>query len=106
MRKFFLILATLAAMVVCGVGALVMTLTYFMELGTSRHGNYEYYGQVPGVRALIFIAGAIGLLAPGIAAWYLWTTWEQKRSWRFSLRTALLAMTLIALLLGIIAIAV
>jgi len=105
MRNFLLLLATLAVMAVCGAGAFVMALSFLMNLGTKHHGNYEYYGQTPAA-ALIFIAGAIGFVAPGVVAWHLWKTPISQWSWRFSLRAALITMTLIALLLGVIAVAI
>ena len=102
MRKFLLIFATFALMVVCGAGAYVMAVSYLMHLGLKLHGNYEYYGSTPAI-ALIFVAGAMGFAAPGVVVWYLWNI---ELSWRFSLRTLLIAITLIAVVLGLIAVSI
>ena len=98
MRKSLRIAVTvagaLALMVACGSLAFVAAITFFMNLGLKLHGNYEYYGGTP---ALVFIFGfsVIGFLAPGGIIWYL-----HKHSWRISLRTLLIAMTIVAAILG------
>jgi hypothetical protein len=83
-------------MVVCGAGAFLAALSYLMHLGLKHHGNYEYYGQTPAV-TLIFVAGALGFSAPGFAAWYLYNNPVR----RFSLRTLLIIMTLVAVAAGL-----
>jgi hypothetical protein len=96
MRKLLLSLAVLALMIVSGSGAVLASLSFLMSLGTRNHGNYEYYGQTPAV-ALIFVAGALGFAAPAVIVWYL-----HKSSWRLSLRTLLIATTMIAVVLGLV----
>jgi hypothetical protein len=73
-------------------------LMLLMDLGTKHHNNYEHYGQTPAV-ALIYLAGALGFLAPGVIVWYLR---NRPISWRFSLRALLLVMTVLAVALGLI----
>ena len=102
MRKFLLILGTFALMVICGVGALLGTLSYFMNLGMKHYNNYEHYGQTPAV-ALIFAAGAMGFFAPLVVAWYLYNNPVREFPGRFSLRTLLIIMTLVAILVGMLA---
>lgn len=105
MRKILLVLGTYALMVVCGVAAYVMALMFLMELGTKLHGNYEYYGSFS-VVVLIYVAGAMGFLAPGFIVWHLCNRHNRELSWQFSLRTLLIAMTLVAVTFGIIAVSV
>src|SRR5688572_30544165 len=95
-QKILLTLVTGMLMGVCGGGAYVMAMMLLMNLGTTHHDNYEYYGQTAAV-ALIFVAGVLGFLAPGVVVWYLRS---RQRSWQFSLRALLIAMTVAALLLG------
>ncbi len=97
MRKIFVIVGTLLLMVVSGIVTYVTAIVILMELGTKFHGNYEYYGSFPAL-ILLYGLGAIGFLAPGVVVWYL-----HKRGppWRFSLRTLLIATTVIAIVLGI-----
>ena len=97
MRKIFVIVGTLALMVFSGIVMYVTAIVILMELGTKFHGNYMYYGSFPAL-ILLYGLGAIGFLAPGVVVWYL-----HKRGppWRFSLRTLLIAMTVIAIVLGI-----
>jgi hypothetical protein len=94
MRQALLILGTFAAMVVCGAGAALTTLSYLMKLGLKHYDNYEYYGQTPAV-LLIPLAAIIGFAAPGILVW-----WLRNNRWRISLRAMLIIMTLIAAILG------
>jgi hypothetical protein len=102
MRNLPLITGTFALMAACGVGAFMMTLMLLMDLGTKHHNNYEYYGQTPAA-ALIFVAGALGFLAPGIVVWY----WRKSQIlWQFSLRALLIAITLVAVVMGIIAVVI
>ena len=95
MRKFLLIIGTFALMATCGAGAFLATLRLLMTLGMKLHDDKDYYGQTPGV-ALICVAGALGFAAPGFIVWHLY-----KSGWRFSLRTLLIAITAIALILGL-----
>lgn len=97
MRKIAVIVGTLALMLVSGIATFVTALTIVMEFGTKFHGNYEYYGSFLAL-ILLYGLGAIGFLAPGVVVWYL-----HKRGppWRFSLRTLLIATTVIAVVLGI-----
>jgi hypothetical protein len=90
-----LVLITGVLMVVCGVGAFMFALMLLMELGTKHHANYEHYGQTPAV-ALVFVAGGLGFLAPGVVVWYLR---NRQLPWRFSLRTLLIVATIIAIAL-------
>ena len=102
-QKFLLVLGTGMLMVVCGVGAFVWTLTYLMALGTKFHGNYEYYGGTPAVY-VIFVAGALGFAAPGLIVWYLCNRPIPQLSGRFSLRTMLIVVTVVALLIGVVSV--
>jgi len=87
-------------MAACGVAAFMATITFFMNLGLKRHGNYEYYGSWPAL-VLIYLAGAIGFLAPAV---FFWRVRGRQLSWHFSLRSALVAMTLAAVLFSLVAI--
>jgi hypothetical protein len=95
-RKFLLIIGTFALMATCGAGAFLAMLSYLMTLGMKLHGNKDHYGQTPAV-ALIFVAGAMGFAAPGFIVWCLY-----NNRWRFTLRTLLIATTLIAVVLGLV----
>ncbi len=99
MRKFLVIAGTVLLMMVSGIVAYVTAIVIVMELGSKFHGSYEYYGVKGGLLTgiLLYSVGAIGFLAPGVVVWYL-----NKRGppWRFSLRAMLIAMTVIAVLLG------
>lgn len=100
MRNVLKVVGALLVMAACGVAAFVATITFFMNLGLKRHGNYEYYGSWP-VAGLIYLAGAIGFLAPGMVMWRLRA---RPIPSQFSLRSVLIAMTLVAVLAGLIAI--
>jgi hypothetical protein len=99
-ENLLLVLFVGMLMVACGIGAYVLAMILLMDLGSRFHGNYEYYGQTLAI-ALIFVAGALGFLAPGIVVWYLLIT---KQPLRFSLRTLLVAMTIVAVLLAVFAV--
>ena len=62
------------------------------------HDNYEYYGSY-WIVILLYGLSAIGFLAPGVAVWYFH---KREPPWHFSLRSLLVATTLIAVLLGVI----
>lgn len=94
MRAVLLVIGTVALMIVCGAVAAVVMLRLLMAVGMSYHNNYEYYGQGPAV-LLIPIAGIIGFATPGFLVWRL-----HKNQWRVSLRTMLIATTVVAVLLG------
>jgi hypothetical protein len=70
MLNIFKVLGTLGLMAVCGVAAYAVTMLFLMELGRSLRGNFEYYGSV-GALVMIYSAGAIGFLAPGVVIWLL-----------------------------------
>jgi hypothetical protein len=93
MRK----LGILLLMPVCGVFALAMATFLLIQLGLALHHNYEYYGLYGG-GVLVYGSGAIGFLAPAVVAYLL----NQKRPWQFSLRTLLIAATVIAVAVGAI----
>lgn len=99
MRKIVGVVGTLLLMAGSGIVTYVTMIVILMGLGTKFHGNYEYYGSYSAL-ILLYGLGAIGFLAPGVVVWYL-----HKRGppWHFSLRTLLIAMTLLAFVLGIIA---
>ena len=66
----------LAVMTVCGFVNFVGALSTLCGLGTSRFGNYEYYGD----RFSFYLGPAlIGFLVPGILGWYL----DKRRALRF-----------------------
>jgi hypothetical protein len=96
-RNFLLIIGTFALMATCSAGASLATLGLLMTLGMKLHGDKDYYGQMPAV-ALIFVASALGFAAPGFIVWYL-----HNNRWRFTVRTLLIATTLIAVGLGLAA---
>jgi hypothetical protein len=100
MRKFLMILLTMAGMVVTGLGAYLATIMLLMALGTKYHGNYEYFGQTPAA-PLVFVAGGLGFLVPGIAARYFFIRHCEQTPWRFSLRALLIVTTVVALALGV-----
>jgi hypothetical protein len=85
-------------MAACGLAAFLGAIAFLMNLGLKRHGNYEHYGSPPFV-ALIYLAGALGFLAPAVLYWRL-----RGQAWRFSVAEALIALTAAALLLGLIAV--
>jgi hypothetical protein len=93
--KFVFIAITALLMIASGLGAFVGTLTFLMATGSKYHNNYEYYGQTPAAY-LIFIAGVIGFLLPGVAAWHF-----ARRGYRFSLRDLIIGITIIAVLSAI-----
>jgi len=94
------VVGTLALMVVSGIVLYVTAILIVMELGIKFHGNFEYYAQNYPILGLPFIfgLGAIGFLAPGVVVWHLH---KRERPLQFSLRTLLIAMTLICVVLGI-----
>jgi hypothetical protein len=98
MRTGLLIIGTLAFMIASGALAAVGTLRVLMSLGMKYNNNYEFYGQHPAV-ALIPIIGIVGFVIPGIVVWRL-----RENHWRVSLCTLVMAMTLIAVLFGAIAV--
>ena len=67
-----------------------------MSLDLKYHDNYEYYGQTPAV-LLIPTAAIVAFVVPGVIVWRL-----HKNQWRVSLRTLLIATTLVAVVLGLI----
>jgi len=100
MAKLLKILGTFALMLAGGAAAFGGMLVFLMNLGLKRHGSYEYYGGNLG-EFLCFGAATLGFLLPGFAVWRLS---RPERQWQFSLRSMLIAMTLVALLLGIVAV--
>ena len=65
MQKF---LRSIVTAVVFGFAFFFGSIFILMEIGLSRHGNYEYYGQYP---ALYVVPGFAGLCLPSIVAWLL-----------------------------------
>jgi hypothetical protein len=59
-----LVLSTLAAMPICGVGTYVAAVWVMGCLGTCLHGNYEYYGSY---LSLCEGLSLVGFLAPVLA---------------------------------------
>jgi hypothetical protein len=98
-RTLMKFLGTLLLMAVCGAAAFAGMLAFLMKLGLKRHDSYEYYGGNLGL-ILTFGAAAVGFLVPGLIVWCLS---QREIRWQFSLRSLLIAMTLVALLLGIVA---
>ena len=90
--------AMLAVMVACGVVAFATAVVFFMRLGLKQHNNYEYYGSWP-VLMLVYGVGLAGFLIPGLLVWRLSS--KQPR-WQFSLRSLLVAMTVIAVALTVV----
>lgn len=98
-RKAFALLGMFLLMSVCGVLALVLVITFFMNLGLKYHDNYEYYGLIYGgspVLVSLWVLGIAGFLSPAVLVWYL-----KKHAWRVSLRTVLMAMLTLSVILGI-----
>jgi hypothetical protein len=63
-------------MMVCGLVNLVGAIITLTNLGTSRFGNYEYYGN----RVFLYLGPAlVGFVVPGIPGWYL----DKRRALRF-----------------------
>lgn len=90
--------ATLALMIACGIVAFATAIAFFMNLGLRHHNNYEYYGSGP---ALVFVFGCgfAGFIFPGLLVWRLSST---ESPWQFSLRSLLVAVTVIAVALTIV----
>ena len=88
----------LAVMVACGVVASGTAIVFFMNLGLKHHDNYEYYGSLP-VLLLVYGAGLAGFVIPGLVVWRLRSN---EPPWQFSLRSLLVAMTVIAVALAIV----
>jgi hypothetical protein len=79
-----------------GVVAFAATAFSLMALGLHFHNNYEYYGiHYP---YLVWGLVAIGFLAPGV---YVWKHAIYELPSQFSLRTLLIAATIIAIVLGL-----
>ena len=89
------IVATLALMVVSGTVTYVVQSYIFWQLGSQLHGEANYYATYPAAIWGLWGLCILGFLAPGVVVWYL-------HKWQFSLRTLLIAMTLIAVVLGIV----
>jgi hypothetical protein len=87
--------ATLAVMVACGIVAFATAVVFLMRLGLKQHDNYEYYGSWPAL-TLVYGAGLAGFLIPGFLVW------RKQSPWQFSLRSLLVAMTVIAVGLTIV----
>jgi hypothetical protein len=94
LRIGFLIIGTLVVMIVSGAVAAGGTAYVLLSLGLKYHDNYEYYGQSPAV-ILIPMFGIIASAISGIIVWRL-----HNNHWRVSLRTLLIAMTVVAVVMG------
>jgi hypothetical protein len=86
-------IGALVLMVISGIVTLYTTTIITMGLGD----NPWYYNQSIKPTVLIWGLGAMGFLAPGVIVWYLC---KRERPWKFSLRTLLIATTLIAVVLA------
>ena len=95
LRSTLKILGLLATMTVGGLAGMFLAITFLMNLGLKLHDNYEYYGGLPG-KLLVFGSVTIGFFAPLFLVAYL-----DKNSWRISLRTLFIVITIVAVLLGI-----
>jgi hypothetical protein len=100
MRTLLIVIGTLALMAACGAAAFAGMLMFLVHLGLKRHGSYEYYGGNLGA-FLVFGAAALAFLAPGVVVLHLR---RPKLHWQFSLRSLLIAMTIVAVLFGIVAV--
>lgn len=97
------VLAVFLSMLISGFASMAGVIVFLMNLGLKYHDNYEYYGAIwlNGYPALFLmcLAGAIGFAAPGVICWRL-----SDRKVRFSVRTALLITTFVAILVKIAAV--
>jgi hypothetical protein len=92
------VLGTLLLMVVCGVAAFMTTAATEIEFGLS---DYEYQSKPAAVFAIV--VGAIGFLFPAVI---IWKPHKIDPSSQFSLRTLLIATTVVAIVLGLIGVVV
>ena len=84
------IVATLASMVVSGIGTYAVLALTAMVLGGQLHGNYMYYDSVV-LGPWGLTATAIGFFAPGIVVWYL-DKRGYKNAWKIFLGALALMM--------------
>ncbi|QEG34764.1 hypothetical protein Pr1d_20480 [Bythopirellula goksoeyrii] len=80
-----------------GVAGVMYSMTFFMNLGLKYHDNYEYYGGTLAT-CFLWLAAAVGFATPGIIFWHF-----RNREVRFSLRTLLITITVVAALAGLYA---
>jgi hypothetical protein len=98
LRNVGVVVGTAALMLGGGLVAFFGALNALMGLGTKNHGIYDYYAYTYPLPSILFMIGttATGFIAPGVIVWYL-----HKHSWRISLRTLFIMMTLAAVLVAI-----
>jgi hypothetical protein len=96
LRSALLIVGAFVLMVASGAAATIGATSFSMSLGLKYHNNYEYYGKLPAM-LLIPFAAIVGFVVPGIVIWRL-----HINRWRVSLRTLLIATTLVAVVLGLV----
>jgi hypothetical protein len=92
-RVFFAVVAMTASGVVAFAGSIM----FLMKLGLKYHGNYEYYRPFVG---LAYVVGIAAFVLPGVL---IWRQEASDRPWQFSLRGALMATTLFAVILALFA---
>jgi hypothetical protein len=88
--------------VVCGIGGYAATGVFLWIVGSSLHHDVSYNWKFP-VTLLPYGGGAIGFLAPVVylGPGVIGNLVDQQRPWQFSLRTLLIAATIIAVILGL-----
>jgi hypothetical protein len=88
--------------VVCGIGGYAATGVFLWIVGSSLHHDVSYNWTFP-VTLLPYGGGAIGFLAPVVylGPAVIGNLVDQQRPWQFSLRTLLIAATIIAVILGL-----
>ena len=95
LRDVGIVIGTVVLMLAGAFAAFSGALTVLMGLGTKTHNIYDYYAYTYPVPSILFMIGttATGFIAPGVIVWYL-----RKHSWRISLRTLFIMMTVVALM--------
>ena len=91
----------LVCTVVCGIGGYAATGVFLWIVGSSLHHDVSYNWKFP-VTLLPYGGGAIGFLAPVVFLGPA-VIGNQQRPWQFSLRTMFIVFTVMAVLLGVIA---
>jgi MFS family permease len=89
-------LLILGIAVVCGFSAIIAAALgsmYLLDHRWSRGTNFAIYAM--------YLAGAFGLAAPVLIAWWIGRARSENDFFRFSLRTLLIATTLVAVVLGL-----
>jgi hypothetical protein len=89
---------TVVAMTAGGVVAFAGLTIFLMRLGLKYHGNYEYY------RRFVYLAYLVGIAAFVLPGVLMWRQEASDRPWQFSLRGALIATTLFAVILTLFAV--